>query len=421
MSQAHEHVPRSKRFLFLQGPITPFFDGIGGGLRRLGHEVHRINLCLGDKLLWRSPGSTDFTGRPADWPAYIAAFLDAHGITDIILLGEQRTYHRQAIEAAKARGIDVVATDFGYLRPDWITFERDGMNRDSRFPRDPATIIALAETLPPPDLVQRYRDSFFNQALWDVAYHMANLIPGRFQHYRSHQIYHPVRVYLGTLLRLVLRRRANRRADGIIARLKRQGGPLFLMAMQMETDFSVRAYSTYPDLDTAIGEVTRSFAAHAPAAAQLLFKVHPLDPAIKNWGRRVAATARRAEVAGRVHYLGGGNLGSITESVQGVITINSTVGLRAIVDRLPTLALGEAIYKIPGMTHDGTLDSFWTEGHAPEPVLREAFLRGITHCLQIRGTYYAQPGLAAAVEAAVHRLHHGLINEPVLEPPPLSF
>ena len=45
---------------------------------------------------------------------------------------------------------------------------------------------------------------------------------------------------------------------------------------------------------------------------------------------------------------------------------------------------------------------------------REAFLRGIAWCLQIRGVYYAQPGLDAAVEAAVHRLHHRLVNRPVL-------
>ncbi|WP_043830207.1 capsule biosynthesis protein [Muricoccus aerilatus] len=421
MPQQIQDAVRPRRFLFLQGPITPFFDEVGAELRRLGHGVHRINFCLGDKLAWRSPGAEDFTARPETWPAFIAAFLDRHAITDIVLLGEQRFYHREAIAAAKARGLTVVATDFGYLRPDWITFELDGMNRESRFPREPEAVVALAETLPPLDLAQRHRDSFLNQATWDVAYHLANLIPGPFRHYASHQIYHPVQVYLGTLLRLIMRRRANRRSDAIIGRLKQEGRPLFLMAMQMETDFSVRAYSRYPDLDTAIEEVITSFAAHAPPAAQLLVKVHPLDPAVKNWGRRVARTARRAGVAGRVHYLGGGNLGSITESVQGVVTINSTVGLRAIVDRLPTLALGDAIYKIPGLTHGGSLDSFWTEGHPPDPVLREAFLRGIGHCLHIRGVYYARPGLDAAVEAAAHRLHHGLVNQPVLEPPPLSF
>jgi len=417
VQQDNETAPRTRRFLFLQGPITPFFQELGGRLRELGHVVHRINLCLGDRLFWRGPGAVNFTDRPAAWPGFVARFLDENGITDIVLLGEQRFYHREAIAAAKARGIEVVATDFGYLRPDWIVFEHDGLGRDSRFPRDPAAILKLAETLPPPDLGIRHRDSFRNQAAMDVLYHLSCLVPGPFRHYRSHQIYHPVQVYAGTLLRIVTRSRANRQADAIIDRLKREGHPLFLMAMQMETDFSVRAYSHYDDLDSAIEEVTRSFAAHAPPEARLLVKVHPLDPAVKNWRRRVTRIAERAGMAERVHYLGGGNLGAITESVQGVITINSTVGLRAIVDRLPTHALGEAIYKIPGLCHDGPLDTFWTGGRPPDPDLREAFLRGIIHCLQIRGVYYARPGLDVAVREAAHRLHHGLVNRPVIEEP----
>ncbi|WP_342452789.1 capsule biosynthesis protein [Pararoseomonas indoligenes] len=417
MPEAMTNTRNGRQFLFLQGPISPFFPLLGARLRALGHGVHRINLCLGDKLFWWGSEAVDYRARPEEWPAFIARFLEERGITDILLLGEQRFYHQAAIAAARARGIAVVATDFGYLRPDWITFEAEGMNRESQFPRDPASIIALAETLPPPDIGERYRDSFRNQAALDVVYNLVSLLPGFFRHYRSHQIYHPIQVYLGTLSRILTRRRANRHANGIMTRLQGRG-PLFLMAMQMETDFSVRAYSAYPDLDTAIEEVTQSFAAHAPPEAQLLVKVHPLDPAMKNWRRRVRRIAERAKVSDRVHYLGGGNLGAITESVQGVVTINSTVGLRAILDHLPTHALGDAIYKIPGLVHGGPLDTFWTEGRPPEPELREAFLRGIAHCLHLRGVYYARPGLDAAVEAAAQRLHLNMINQPVVEPPP---
>src|SRR5687768_13381920 len=110
----------SRRFLFLQGPITPFFAEVAAGLRALGHEAHRINLCLGDRLFWHGPGATDFRGRLAEWPGFIASFLDRHRITDLVLIGEQRPYHKPAIAAAKARGITVAVTDFGYLRPDWV-------------------------------------------------------------------------------------------------------------------------------------------------------------------------------------------------------------------------------------------------------------------------------------------------------------
>lgn len=406
--------PPAKRFLFLQGPISPFFAEVGAGLRALGHAVHRINLNLGDRLFWRGAGATDFRGRPAEWPAFIASFLDTHGITDLVLLGEQRAYNRVAIAAAEARGLRVAVTDFGYIRPDWIVLERDGMNAASRLTRDPDTIVREGAALPPPDLVVHHHDNFGLQARWDVLYHMATLVPWPFPHYASHQLYHPVPVYLGVAWRLLQRKRDNRRADAILQRLSGTG-PLFLMAMQMESDFSIRAYSRYPDLDTALREVAESFAAHAPANAHLLVKVHPLDPGLKNWKRRTRRIAEAAGVSARMHYLGGGNLGAIVEQVQGTITVNSTVGLRSIIDHTPTFALGEAIYRIPGLVFPGPLDRFWTEATPPDPALREGFLRCIAHQLHIRGVYYNRPGLDVAVRAAVHRLHHGQLNVAVPE------
>jgi capsular polysaccharide export protein len=291
--------PARRCFLFLQGPITPFFAEVAAELAALGHAVHRINLNLGDKLFWRggTGAVVDYRGRPEDWPGFVASYLDRHAVTDIVLLGEQRAYHRAAIAAAKARSIAVTVTDFGYFRPDWITLERDGMGGDSHFPRDPEAIRALARGLPRADLEERQKDNFALQARWDVAYHLASLLPWPFRHYRSHHLHHPLATYAGIGLRL-LRRRAER-AEGARIVEALQGRPFWVFAMQMETDFSIRAYSPYGDMDTPLGEVIRSFAQHAPAAAHLLVKVHPLDPCIKNWTRRLPAMAEAAGVRSR--------------------------------------------------------------------------------------------------------------------------
>ena len=52
-----------RRFLFLQGPISPFFAELAAGLRALGHRTRRINLCLGDRLFWQGGEATDYRGR----------------------------------------------------------------------------------------------------------------------------------------------------------------------------------------------------------------------------------------------------------------------------------------------------------------------------------------------------------------------
>jgi capsular polysaccharide export protein len=411
--------PAARRFLFLQGPISPFFAEVAAGLVARGHVVHRINLSLGDKLFWQAvpgaPPALDYTDRPEDWPGFIARHLDRHRITDIVLLGEQRACHRVAIEAAQARGIAVTVTDFGYFRPDWITLERDAMGGASRFPRDPASIRALAAGLPRADLTERLKDDFPRQARWDVLYHLANLLPWPFPHYRSHHLHHPLLTYGGIGLRL-LRRRAEHAHGARVLDLVR-GQPYWLFAMQMETDFSIRAYSTYADMDTPVSEVVRSFAQHAPADGQLIVKVHPLDPCLKRWGRRIPAIAAAAGVAQRVHVVHHGMLDAMLAGSRGLVTVNSTVGLRAIMLDRPAKALGRAVWDVPGLAHQGPLDTFWTEGAAPEPELRDDFLAALQATTQLRGVFYAEAGRALAVAGTVERLHGGAVGVPVPSAP----
>jgi capsular polysaccharide export protein len=401
--------PAARRFLFLQGPISPFFPELGAALAARGHAVHRINLCLGDRLIWRGPETVDFRGRLRDWPDFIEAFLDAHGITDIVLTGEQRLYHRVAIAAAAERRIAVIATDYGYLRPDWVILERDGHNALSHYPRDRAGILALGEGAPPLGESRAFADAFPRQAFWDVAYHLSNLLPGRFRHFETHVPHAVIPAYLGMGWRLVRRAARQRHAEALVAGLP-EDAPLYLFAMQMEMDFSLRAYSPYDDLDTPMREAVASFAAHAPANAHLAFKVHPLDTGLKHWPKRVARMARRAGVAGRVHLLDGGRLDALILRSAGLLTVNSTAALRALQLGKPVLALGEAIYQAEGLHHDQGLDSFWTGAHPPEPALAEAFLRGLARHLHVRGGFYDHAARAAAVAAAADRLAEGRVG-----------
>jgi capsular polysaccharide export protein len=397
---------RTRSFLFLQGPISPFFRELGAALAARGHAVRRINLSLGDSLFWNNDRSEDFRGRPAEWPAHIAARMRELAVTDLVLLGEQRPQHRVAIAAAQARGVAVTATDFGYLRPDWIILERDGLNALSHYPRERAAILALAEGLPPPDMTRRHPDRFRLQAMWDVVFHLANTLPWPFRHYESFLLHPPLPAYLGTGWRLLRRGTARRRAEAALAAIP-PDAPVFLFAMQMETDYSIRAYSPYPDLDTPLAEAIASFAAHAPAEARLVVKLHPLDPGLKRWDARVRRLARAQGVKPRVRVVDAVPLDPLIARARGLLTVNSTAGLRALQLGRPVLALGEALYRLPGLTHQAGLDAFWRAPEQPEPELTDAFLRGIAHHLHIRGDFYGLHGRRVAVAEAVARLERG--------------
>jgi capsular polysaccharide export protein len=162
-----------------------------------------------------------------------------------------------------------------------------------------------------------------------------------------------------------------------------------------------------------IKEVMQSFSLHSPAQAKLVIKVHPLDPGLINWQRFCIKTAKEYNLNERFLYLDGGSLEALLEKAQGVVTINSTVGIWTLLVTRPLMALGSAIYNIKGLTYSGTLDEFWKNPLTPDIELRDAFIRALAGTIQLRGVYYNQPGLTAAVTEAIERLDNYKINQPL--------
>lgn len=396
--------------LFMQGPISPFFAELGAALERDGHRVLRVNLNLGDWLFWHafSGGAGqvfDYRGRASDWPRYIADLLVREHVTDLILLGEQRSYQRAAIQAAKSLNVAVTVTDFGYLRPDWITLEPDGMSGESRLPRHAWGIRALANQAPPADLSRRYEDSFILQTVWDVLFHIVMLL-GRpfYPFYQSYHIHHPLVNYLGTAWRMLRTGANGRRAEKLIDSLEACKAAYWVVPMQMEVDFSIRAYSPFPDMWTALQEIIESFAKHAPATDRLVIKLHPLDPGLRNWRRLIRHFAAHMGVVERVSFIDGGSLDRLLARARGVVTINSTVGIWALRAGIPVKTLGQAVYNIDGLVFSGSIDRFWRTAERPDAGLIEAFIRAIADTIQLRGVYYGKTGRQAGVAAAMKRL-----------------
>ncbi len=265
--------------------------------------------------------------------------------------------------------------------------------------------MALAAQAPEPDLVPRYRDSFWLQAVWDMAYHlMSNWLWWLYPGYKSHQVHHNALIYLGTGLHMLRSRRTGPRVDALVRRLREAGTTYYVLPLQMENDFQLRAYSPFFDLKTPIHAVIRSFAEHAPAESRLLVKIHPLDPGIRNWSRIVRRSAEKWGVTDRVDFADGGDLGKMLDGCRGVVTVNSTVGLWSMRANKPTMTLGAAIYDITGLTYQGALETFWTQAEPPRRDLWDAFIKAIVANIQIRGVYYKGEGMAAAVEATASRL-----------------
>jgi len=402
----------ARHFLFLQGPISPFFPLLAKKLEAEGHKIFKINLNLGDQLHWKCANTTNYRGPLWRWDDWIEQFYNDNQITDVLLLGEQRDYHLAAIKTARRKNIQVVVTDFGYLRPDWITFELNGMSAESLFPQDPESIMALAEHCNARDMGRVYQDSFFNQAFWDVLYHFSAILGwGFFPGYDNFRRHNPVQDYFGILFRLIRRRWVEPQANKFVDWISNSDIRYFVYPLQLQHDYSIQAYSPYDGNEQPMEDILRSFAHTAPKDVHLVVKIHPLDPSPFKWKRMVFSDARRYGLGDRVHFLDGGNLQKLLYSAQGMVTINSTTAIATLQEGIATKILGSAMYDIEGLVSKQSLDEFWSAPQHPDLELRDAFISALAATIQLKGTYYQQPGLNNAVEEAAYRLLNNRINQ----------
>ncbi|MEM9371233.1 MAG: capsular biosynthesis protein [Pseudomonadota bacterium] len=392
-----------RRILLLQGPASWFPTYLGRSLTRRDAEVYRILLCPGDRLFWRGGYETiHYRDRPEAWPDFVSRYAAKRQITDLVCLGDGRRWHRSAIDALKIMDVRTHVIEQGYLRPGWLTIEPDGTGGRTTFPKDWSTIIRLAQGAKPVTNPV-WRSSFANFATMDVAYNLANVLVGGMTHpgYRTHALDGPMREWAGWLAKAVnwpARKARVRRVRDLLIRNDR---PVFLFALQLETDFQIRLHGPREGLRGALERTIRNFAATASANSLLIVKSHPLDNGWAPWGQMIHDTATDCGVSNRVHLLEGGSLDETLPRLAGLVTVNSTAGLCALRAGVPVAALGSAIYDLDGLTHSGALCGFWQSPTMPNAAKVETFVSALTAFSQVSGAFDgsgAVPGAEAVAE-----------------------
>ena len=414
--------------LILQGPASPFLKGLAAAAEQRGLAVHKVNFCLGDAVYWWPRKADWFMGTDEEWPQYLEDLCRERGITDILMLGDGRPKHAAAIMVAQRLGVCVHIFEHGYLRPDWLTIEPDGMSGRSRFPRDPKAVRAIAARMLPADLAGYFRSSFLTYALFDLAFHVPNVLFGWLIHpnYRTHGPVHPVVEYAGWIRKGLTARQRRREALAIEAHyLPQQGeGPrFFLMPLQLPGDYQIRIHAPLGDLFAIVEAVIGSFARHAPSDRRLLLKTHPIDNGLSGWERRIETMAGKYRVADRVDLIDGGDLDRLIARCEGVVTVNSTVGLTALNAGKPVISLGSSIYDMPALTHQASLADFWTRPEPPEPDMPDAMTRALIATVQVRGGFIGRDAIESGAREMLARIisPSGDLDPPRQEPSPFRY
>jgi capsule polysaccharide modification protein KpsS len=131
-------------------------------------------------------------------------------------------------------------------------------------------------------------------------------------------------------------------------------------------------YCKYGDIEEFISEVVASFAHHAPRDHVLVIKHHPFDRPYRDYTHLLDELRIKHDLGDRLVYVDVIPLPQALKAARGTIVINSTVGLSSVQVGTPTKCLGNAVYDMAGLTHQGELAHFWQD---PGSVDRELYAR----------------------------------------------
>ncbi|MGP1354739.1 MAG: capsule biosynthesis protein [Parasphingopyxis sp.] len=394
---------RDRNILMLQGPVGPFFNRLAKDLQWAGAKVHKINFNGGDWFYFPA-NATSFWDSLDKFPAFLNRVCEEKRIDTIMLFGDCRKMHRMASEIASERGIEVLVFEEGYIRPDYITMESHGVNGRSKMPR--AGIFYLNASAPEPAETSTVGKSIWHATGWAFTYYFwAIVLWPAFPRYRHHR---PLSWFEGLAwVRGAARKywyRLKNRAD--IAKLSSDAAPpFFLVPLQVHNDAQIGVHSEFETIEEFIRHVVRSFADHAPRDALLVLKHHPMDRPYTDYTRLVRKLRDKTGLGQRLIYVHDPHLPTLIQNAKGMVTINSTTGLSSIHHGKPTLALGDAVYCIDGLTASATLDEFWTRADefSVHPDLYQSFRNHIIYRTQLNGNFYRRikiPGTLAGIDWA---------------------
>jgi capsule polysaccharide modification protein KpsS len=276
----------------------------------------------------------------------------------------------------------------GYLRPDWITLEQGGVNGYSSMPRDTAFFRQYGALHKGPEGHEHVGKTFGVGAVYATLLALAATLSffcyPHYRHHRSINSWYEMTLWIWGAARKYWYRFSERKLmPELLARHKHR---YFLVALQVYCDYQL-VHSRFESVEQFIEEVMRSFAEHADREHTLVLKHHPMDRAYKDYSQLIAELAARHGLSGRVIYLHDQHLPTLLRHALGAVMINSTVGIQSISYGTPVKVLGDAVYDMPGLTHQGSLAEFWRDPGVVDDDLYRGFRSYLLYTNQANGSF----------------------------------
>lgn len=384
---ALEKLAESKKLLMLQGPIGPMFDRIADWKKSHKANCYRIAFNAGDALHSRALEPINYVGRFEDWDKYLHNFLISNEIDAVLLFGQSRKYHVAAAKLCRTLKITLLVMEEGYIRPGFVTLELDGVNGHSS---TLSKFSLAAESTP--NSAKTYTSGhtqFASVSLHAITYYAALVIgKNKFPLYQHHREANPlphIRHWLKSTVKKITRSMPDKSR---VEKLK-IAPPYFFVPLQLDTDAQVINHSDFESCINFLQMVMRSFAENSAKNTLLVIKQHPLARGESNAEKFTLSHAKSLGIKSRVIFLYEGHIPTLIRHADGVVTINSTVGLQAIYQKKPLKVLGNAIYENELVTDSKPLHQFWQSPMKPNETAAKNLYASIKILTQAPAAIYA--------------------------------
>ncbi|HFC8517397.1 capsule biosynthesis protein [Neisseria weaveri] len=399
-----ELVHTKNRILLLQGPVSSFFHDFSQWLSVQHHKtVFKINFNYGDEFFYPENTKNTFAYRDTyqEFAAFLSRFIDTHNIQAVMCFGDNRPYHIVAKEIAKQKDLSFWVFEEGYFRPFYITLEKSGVNnfsplpRSADFYRQALPKLRVRQYQAPPAV----KGGFIPMAKCAALYYFAaRKNRDKYPHYIHHRN-SSLRYYIKSWAISGLKRANYIFEDRKFAQQVANGkyGKFFILPLQVMNDSQVKVHSDFSSVRSFLEHVLSSFATHAPEDTNLIVKHHPMDRGFIDYRKDINRFIKaHPKLKGRVFYVHDTPLPVFLRYGIGMVTLNSTSGLSALIHDMPVKVIGRANYDIAGITAQNSLAEFWNHPIPPDKELFHAFRMYHINVTQINGSFYSKVHLPAA-------------------------
>jgi capsular polysaccharide export protein len=383
----------NKNILFLQGPMGGFFKLLDLKFREKGNKTFKIGFNAGDSFFSYRDNYIPYRATKKEWGSFIYDFLKNNKIDKIFLFGDCRFYQRIALQVSIELDIDVFVFEEGYIRPHFITMERYGVNDFSHIPRDHTFYQNLDISEFKKLTIVDANTKYYRRAFAAIFYFaLKDLLWFFYPHYEHHTPY-SFMTEAFFVLRNGFRKLVYKFTErGLLEKLtKQEYKNYYFVPLQTYNDFQIIEHSNFSSIEVFIETVLHNFAQFSPSHTLLVIKHHPVDRGKRNYRDLINKISQKLQIEKRVITVHDLHLPSCLKSAIGTITINSTVGISSLYHNTPTIALGNAIYDIEGLTcKDMSLNNFWKEHKKPDKELFTKFSQYLIDKTQLNGSFYGR-------------------------------